>query len=141
MTRKEIEEYKNEYVSIHSEIDEKVITDFTEYLKSKIKTKAADDTEEIKTIIEYFNSVTNSRYTTRNQSNVRHIKARLNEGYTFHDFKIVIDKMYRKWSKDSKMAQYLRPETLFGTKFEGYLNMKDVTENKQQEYIDRWVNV
>jgi uncharacterized phage protein (TIGR02220 family) len=52
------------------------------------------------------------------------VKARLAEGFTVDDFKAVIDKKCAEWIGDEKMEKYLRPETLFGPKFEGYLNAK-----------------
>ncbi|PFR72894.1 replication protein [Bacillus cereus] len=52
------------------------------------------------------------------------IKARFKDGFTMNDFKQVIDIKAAQWSNDSHMSQYLRPETLFGTKFESYLNEK-----------------
>ena len=52
------------------------------------------------------------------------INARLKEGFNIDDFKKVIDNKYNDWFKDDKMNKYLRPETLFGTKFENYLNQK-----------------
>ena len=51
-----------------------------------------------------------------------HINARFAEGFTLDDFKTVIDKKCVEWANDDKMAKFLRPETLFGTKFESYLN-------------------
>lgn len=36
---------------------------------------------------------------------------------------MVIDNMCDRWLGDAKMADYLRPDTLFRPKFEGYLNM------------------
>ena len=54
----------------------------------------------------------------KNNTNNGHIRARLEEGHTVDDFKMVIDKMNAKWGNDSKMVNYLRPETLFGTKFD-----------------------
>ena len=51
------------------------------------------------------------------------IEARFNEGFSVEDFKKVIDVKTQEW-KDSNMEKYLRPETLFGNKFEGYLNQK-----------------
>ena len=37
------------------------------------------------------------------------------------------------------MEQYLRPETLFGTKFEGYLNEKETkTEPKKKYKVDNF---
>lgn len=53
--------------------------------------------------------------------------ARKNEGFTLDDFKTVIAKKAAEWGKEPEKGQkdmrpYLRPETLFGTKFESYLN-------------------
>lgn len=56
------------------------------------------------------------------------INARLAEGFKLDDFKKVIEKKTKEWGKDPKMQQYLRPETLFGTKFESYLNAAPVVE-------------
>ena len=50
------------------------------------------------------------------------IRARFAEGFTERDFATVIDAMCAEWLGDAEMAGYLRPETLFGSKFEGYLN-------------------
>lgn len=49
------------------------------------------------------------------------INARLKEGFTEDDFIKVIDFKCEQWL-GTKYEQYLRPETLFCTKFEGYLN-------------------
>ena len=46
---------------------------------------------------------------------------RIREGWVLDDFKAVIDAKVSAWSDDPKMSQYLRPDTLFSTKFEGYL--------------------
>ena len=51
------------------------------------------------------------------------IRARIKEGFTIDDFKTVIDKKSSEWI-GTDYEKYLRPETLFGTKFEGYLNAK-----------------
>lgn len=75
-------------------------------------------------IVDYLNAKAGTRYKASTASTHRLIKARLNEGFTLEDFKTVIDKKCVEWLTDSKMEQYLRPETLFGTKFEGYLNAK-----------------
>ena len=50
------------------------------------------------------------------------IKARLDEGFVFDDFVMVITKKVFEWSRDPTMVKYLRPETLFGAKFDRYLN-------------------
>ena len=78
----------------------------------------------IKDIVEYLNIKTKSSYRYSSENTRRTINARLNEGFTLDDFKKVIDIKCTQWLGDSKMEQYLRPETLFGTKFESYLNTK-----------------
>lgn len=50
------------------------------------------------------------------------INARLKEGFSVDDFKKVHRIKQEEWSKDEKMCKYLRPETLYSNKFEGYLN-------------------
>nr|DAU72203.1 MAG TPA: replisome organizer protein [Caudoviricetes sp.] len=76
-------------------------------------------------IIDYLNRKTNSHYRPTSKATRRLIKARYNEGFTGIDFKSVIDKKCAEWLQDGNMVQYLRPETLFGTKFEAYLNQPD----------------
>ena len=83
----------------------------------------------IKYIVEYINFKAGTRYRYQTESTKKHISARLKEGFTIDDFKTVIDKKVSEWKK-TKMEQYLRPETLFGSKFEGYLNQKINTNEK-----------
>lgn len=77
-----------------------------------------------KKIIVYLNSKLGTRYKPNASKNKQVINARLNEGYTLADFKKVIDNKFADWGHDAKMSKYLRPETLFGTKMEGYVNEK-----------------
>ena len=76
----------------------------------------------IREIIDYLNSKAGTNYKTTTPKTRTLIKARLKEGFTLDDFYTVIDKKVLLWGKDIKMQAYLRPETLFGTKFESYLN-------------------
>lgn len=73
-------------------------------------------------IISYLNQKANTKYRHTSKNTQKLIKARFNEGFTEQDFFTVIDKKVATWLNDNKMSQYLRPETLFGTKFESYLN-------------------
>lgn len=82
-----------------------------------------NNTESIKYIVDYLNSTIGTSYKASSKDTQKHISARLKEGYTVEDFKAVIDKQYAKW-KGTEYEQYLRPSTLFGTKFESYLNAK-----------------
>lgn len=71
-------------------------------------------------IINYLNMKANTAYKVSSKKSIEHIRARINDGFTLEDFKSVIDAKCIEWLA-TDMAQYLRPETLFGTKFEGYL--------------------
>lgn len=81
-------------------------------------------------IIDHLNLRTGLHYKTTTNKTVTLINARLKEGFTVDDFKTVIDKMCVEWM-NTDMQKYLRPETLFGTKFESYLNreVKQTTKN------------
>lgn len=87
------------------------------------------NTNTIKDIIEYLNTVLGTKYKYSADYIKKHINARLSEGYTLEDFKTVIDKKFRSWS-GTEMAKFLRPETLFGTKFASYLNELEGEEKK-----------
>lgn len=77
--------------------------------------------EEAKQVIDYLNNRIGSHY-RHSDSSLKHVLARLHDGFTVADCRVVIDKKAAEWQNDPKMAQYLRPETLFGSKFENYLN-------------------
>lgn len=79
--------------------------------------------DSIKNIIEYLNSVCNTNYKYNTKATQKQIIARLKEGYTEDDFKSVIDKKYKEWI-GTDYEKYLRPDTLFGSKFESYINQK-----------------
>jgi uncharacterized phage protein (TIGR02220 family) len=78
----------------------------------------------VKEIVHYLNEKTSRSYRPGTSKTQSLIKARFKEGFTLDDFKVVIDRKVADWMHDANMAQYLRPETLFGTKFEGYLQCK-----------------
>lgn len=73
-------------------------------------------------IMSYFNQQAGTSYRASSKATQRLISARTNEGFTVDDFKKVIDIKVANWKDDPKMSKYLRPATLFGTKFESYLN-------------------
>ena len=83
-----------------------------------------EEKELYKSIISYLNEKAGTNYKPTTAKTKTAIKARLAEGFKVDDFKTVIDKKCAEWIGDEKMEKYLRPETLFGTKFEGYLNAK-----------------
>nr|WP_227005698.1 conserved phage C-terminal domain-containing protein [Leuconostoc citreum] len=86
-----------------------------------------------KEIVDYLNEKIGSKYRSSGSKTKSLIKARSNEGFSLDDFKTVIEKKAKEWS-GTTMEKYLRPETLFGTKFEGYLNEKQSANQKQIGY-------
>ena len=98
---------------------------------------------DIETIVSYLNLRAGSAYKTTTRKTRELIRARMNEGFTVDDFRTVIDNKVAEWGKpprsgEKDMRKYLRPETLFGTKFESYLNEKKVVSNDgRQEH--EWV--
>ena len=87
-------------------------------------------------IVQYLNQKTGKNFKSTSKATQRHIKARFTDGFVLDDFKQVIDKKCSDWLRDQKMKEYLRPETLFGTKFESYLNSKTTTPKQTGPYID-----
>lgn len=73
-------------------------------------------------VVEFLNQQTGAHYRANTPKTRRLIETRIKEGFGLDDFKVVIAKKAKQWLHDPKMSKYLRPETLFGTKFEGYLN-------------------
>lgn len=88
-------------------------------------------------IVDFLNMNAGTAYKPSTAKTKALINARMNEGFTIDDFKTVITKKCSEWL-NSDMEKYLRPETLFGTKFEGYLNQSVCKTAKQgkQEAID-----
>lgn len=79
---------------------------------------------QITEIIEYLNQKANTSYRTSTERTQKLIIAKLKQEFTVDDFKHVIDVKCADWLNNPEFAQYLRPETLFGNKFESYLNSK-----------------
>ena len=93
-------------------------------------------------IVDYLNQKAGTKYKASSKKTQTCIHARLAEGFAEDDFKVVIDKKCAEWL-GTDFEQYLRPETLFGTKFESYLNAKvtkkqnkGVPEGSAQDDLD-----
>lgn len=74
-------------------------------------------------VVDYLNKKVGTSYKSTSKKTRTLIKARFDDGFTLDDFIKVIDNKTKEWLS-TDMQVYLRPETLFGTKFEGYLNQK-----------------
>jgi uncharacterized phage protein (TIGR02220 family)/predicted phage replisome organizer len=110
-------------------IDNVTVTEGNATEEDKDKEKEEDKKIYI-SIVSYLNEKAGTKYKATTDKTKKAIHARLSEGFTVEDFKTVIDKKCAEWIGDPKMEKYLRPETLFGTKFEGYLNAKTTGRNE-----------
>lgn len=91
----------------------------------KLNTYAKKDIYNIcSAIIDYLNEKADKRYRATNKSTRGFIVKRLEEGFKVKDFFKVIDTKTSQW-KNTNMDKFLRPQTLFGENFEGYLNEKN----------------
>lgn len=84
-------------------------------------------------IINYLNKKTGKHFKHQTEATKKLINSRLKENFTIDDFKAVIDCKTSQW-KDTDMGKYLRPSTLFGNKFESYVN--EVSDEDTPEKIE-----
>lgn len=87
-----------------------------------------------KEIIDCLNSLAKTNYRSTTKETKDKIKARWNEGFRLNDFETVIKNKCNDWL-GTDMEKFLRPITLFGTKFESYLNQKP---HKSIEDVPDW---
>lgn len=89
-------------------------------------------------VLTHLNQVSGSRY-QKSRRSLEHIRARLREGFTVNDMKLVIDLKHEHWRDNDEFYQYMRPETLFGPKkFEGYLQRAINWEAKGRPLRETW---
>ena len=122
----------NDYDPINQNTKEELSTTSNNNTRDIYTTSRNSTRTPYKEIIDYLNERTGRNYKHTAKANQRVIKARMNEGYTLEDFKTVIDKKYDEWNNDTKMKKFLRPETLFSTNFDRYLN--EETESNQKSW-------
>ena len=83
-------------------------------------------------VVDLLNTLSGSSFRADTKTTQRLIAARENEGYSLADIEMVIRHQCELWGKDEKMRKYLRPETLFGNKFEAYLSDARRSEPQQE---------
>jgi uncharacterized phage protein (TIGR02220 family) len=93
------------------------------YSKGKNNTLSSKPDHIFSEVIDYLNEKAETQFKSSSKKTQSLIHARQSDGFTLDDFKKVIDNKVSEW-KGNEMGKYLRPETLFGTKFESYLNQK-----------------
>lgn len=117
-------EYRIDQVTTKSQPSDNQVTTKSQPLKNIDNNDKKEKEKEniIKDIVEYLNEISGKNFKHNSNKTKSCINARLKEGFTFENFKTVINLKVSQWKDDVKMSTYIRPETLFGTKFEGYLN-------------------
>lgn len=97
--------------------------------------KDSIDKDIYKYIVDYLNEKAGTKYKHTSKKTQSCINGRLAEGFVLDDFYVVIDKKVKEW-KGTEMEKYLSPDTLFGTKFEKYLNQTIVeVSNRKPSYV------
>ncbi|HSH36025.1 conserved phage C-terminal domain-containing protein [Schnuerera sp.] len=124
--------YQTEDKEAYQQNNNKITTKEQQNNTNKNYKNDKNDKKVYKDIVEYLNKKTNKNFRHTTKATQRLIGARLNEGFTLDDFKKVIDIKSSQWL-GGKMEQYLRPQTLFGTKFESYLNEGGNVNGKHRE--------
>ncbi|MCP8855956.1 conserved phage C-terminal domain-containing protein [Latilactobacillus sakei] len=81
-------------------------------------------------IISYLNQVTGKSFKNV-ETHKKLIRARWHEKAALDDFKKVIDNKSSEWL-GTDMAKYLQPSTLFGNKFDQYLNQQTKVTNREE---------
>jgi len=113
--------------------------------KTKRKKEPSIISPDVLEIVGYLNAVCGTAYRPETEDTQKHINKRLNSGFTVAQFKDVIDKKFAEWGNDPYWSKYLRPDTLFGTKFEIYVNQPNTTytrpltiEERNRELFNKW---
>jgi len=88
--------------------------------ESTLRLFKSDNGDQIDQVINHLNLLTASKFSLTKKDSRKAINDRINEGHSLADFEKVIIFKYNEW-KNTDQEQYLRPVTLFGNKFEGYL--------------------
>ena len=88
-------------------------------------------TKQVKEVVSYLNEKANKKYRHSATGTKKWIEARLNEDFSLEDLKHVVDVKCAEWLGTDN-EKYLRPETLFGNKCDGYRNQPMPSKKKQQ---------
>jgi len=94
-----------------------------------------DDAPPFADIVTHLNQKTGKAFKPATKGTQAHIRARWAEGYRLEDFKRVINTKTAQWADDEKMSVFLRPDTLFGTKFEAYKNEEPNVKKRWEDLI------
>lgn len=99
---------------------------------------------QIEDVIDYLNDVTGQKLRSSSKGHKNYIRARLRDGYTVDDCKVVIDKKWADW-QGTDWEKFMKPSTLFApSHFDEYLNQpmkckkrsaqSKLNQNKPEDY-------
>ena len=117
-----------EYASPFSKAEQEAL----KRTKEKKEIKEGKNNKIVQNVVTHLNVAAGTRYRYQTESTKRVITARLSDGYKEKDLLTVIDKKTEEW-KGTDMEKFLRPQTLFGGKFENYLNQPRVSGKKENK--------
>lgn len=93
----------------------------TERVKNHRASKEKED--QVTRIIEEFNKIVGSSYSSKTEGTRKLIRGRLDEGRTERELLMVVEYKKKDWSRDPRMKKYIRPNTLFRPgNFDNYIN-------------------
>lgn len=124
---------KEAYKPIEMVASEDNVLTMSDKSKRESKSKSKSKIYIYTPVCNYLNEKAGTSFRESSSKTKSLIDARVNEGYSENDFKKVIDNKVAEW-KGTDMEKYLRPETLFGTKFEAYLNQKTKSIDSNEQY-------
>ena len=107
-----------------------------------------DFNEKVENIITHFNTICHTRFKSNTSATRKLIKRHFNEGFDCDDFKRVIELKYQDWgvspvrfSNGQMSNEFLRPSTLFGDKFEGYVYEALARQTSEGGFVSESVDV
>lgn len=135
----------NQYDEKNKPIPVSIPVSYTDNNTGNILSGKPDPSSFVHEVVSYLNEKAGTKYRDTSEKTKKLVVARWREGWREKEFRAVIDTKCADWLRNPDMAKYLRPETLFGTKFESYLNESIQFEKKRRaEYMKhresgRWV--
>lgn len=109
---------------------------YPESSNKKPKSRDIPTSPETSEVIAHLNSESGKRFPTSKNS-VSLVAARLKEGHTVEDMKLVISFKVKEWVDDPKMKKYITPDTLLGPKnFQKYVDIAKAQIPMEEKYAE-----
>jgi len=90
----------------------------------------------LKDVLNLFNEYEGyERYHANNEQDTADILDKVNKGYDFEAFQKIFKKKLSEWGCSEKMKSFIRPKTLYGSRFEQYLKESEIKEVDELEDI------